>query len=89
MSDYGAPTPVWTDESTVLSDLALLRLPEHLAAALQVWLAHFEAHFAVGFAWDTEDNRLWYVEEGEVLRDRLSRALDGCEVILDLWPGLR
>ncbi len=87
MSDYSVPTPVWVDDATVVSDLAALRLSEHLVTALLDWQAHFEAHFAPGFAWDSEDDRRWYVDEGEVLRDRLSRAVGGCEVRLDLWPA--
>ena len=87
MSDHGAPTPVWVDRSTVLSDLARLGLSAHLAAALHAWQAHFDEHFSPLRAWDCEDDRQWYLEEGEVLRDRLSRALGGCEVVVDLWPG--
>ncbi len=85
MSDYRAPTPLWLDTAHVLGDLAPLGLSAHLVESLHRWQLYFDAHFS-STGWDADERMRWYAAEGEVLRERLSRALPDTTIILDLWP---
>jgi hypothetical protein len=86
MTDYLAPTPVWVDHTTVLSDLTALGLSEHLVAELLAWQRYFDEHFSTDGLWNPPVGDEIYATTGRQLHDRLTRALPGTEVTLDLWP---
>jgi len=86
MTDYLAPTPVWVDHTRVLSDLSTLSLPALLVAELLDWQRYFDEHFTTDGLWDVTAGAETYADTGRTLHDRLSRALPGTEVSLDLWP---
>lgn len=84
-SEYMSETPLWTGGDLVrTTDLGLTA---GLAAALDVWQAHFEAHFHYMHGWDTPAAQEWYRDQAPVLATGLERELPaGTLVEVDLWP---
>jgi hypothetical protein len=86
MTDYLAPTPVWADHTHVLPDLSALGLTDHLVAELLAWQRYFDEHFSTDGLWDPPTGDQVYAATGRRLHGRLTRALPGTVVSLDLWP---
>jgi hypothetical protein len=86
MVDYSAYTPLWIRGRNVV-DLAPLNLAPDLADALIAWQRHFDAHFSIerGPSWDELAAAEWHNSEGPRLYERLTRALPGADITLDMW----
>ncbi|WP_298804109.1 hypothetical protein [uncultured Pseudokineococcus sp.] len=85
MSDYSAPSPVWTSEGC-LADPSPLGLSPSLVTQMLDWQRFFDEHFHWDRGWDSQGAGAWYAEEGERLHSRLQAQLPARRVVLDLWP---
>ena len=85
MSEYGAETPLWSTDDTLLPEE--LGLSAGLVAALHEWQGHFEAHFHHETGWDASSSQEWYGASATELVDALKGELpDGTRLDVDLWP---
>lgn len=88
MSDYQAPTPLWSGVGTCLGrgHLDRLNLPETLVRGLLAWQQHFDAHYRSEGEWDSPEAATTYGRDGHDLQRALREALPRSVVRLDLWP---
>ncbi|WP_432577362.1 hypothetical protein [Kineococcus esterisolvens] len=85
-SDYAAETPLWDENGTLLGDLSVLGISEHLQQALIRWQQNFERHFRPTCAWDSREARTAYAEQAPLLLEQLRHELPQAPVEVDLWP---
>ncbi len=83
MCDYSAP-PLWNNEGGV-TDFAEYGLPADLERDLWAWQEHFDANFHWETGWSDESAAQLHDRVGRDLLTRLSDALPGYVVELDLW----
>lgn len=78
--DYGREYPLW-ENSTATWDVGYTTTPEtyglsdELAAGLEGWQAFFETHADPFEGWDSEENRVRWLRDGDWLARRLEEEV--------------
>jgi len=80
--DYSAPSPLWptSDETDSL-------VPEALLAKLIAWQEEFDDNFRWDTGWQSNEAKLQWAAEADILEADLRVALAGkADLVVDLWP---
>jgi len=87
--DWGRKEPLWShDTYDIVVKTSDLPISEELASGLHEYMDFWEDHFnpVVDYpesVWDSEENRLWFAQEGDRLISELTDELIGKATILD------